>query len=288
MSISSNEHPQSPARSHFVGTSTLVGPMRGSKGVIALATSAAKVSEGIVLHQQLAQLAQLDEDGFAVVESITDLEDIAVIRNEIDELLRRGHVPKKELGERGGSPQIIEILWPMKSSERIARSCFVRNACAASEAYFGHRVTHNFDHAIIKPAFNFRETAWHQDFAYSPWFSFSARKRLHWWLPLHDVSTDQGCMHFVRGSHRMGSLPHVRVAATSDALKTTLPENADVVACPLKAGSATVHTEATLHFTGPNKTSAARYAFILQLERSTWATRLRTSVKSLVWKFGPL
>jgi phytanoyl-CoA hydroxylase len=87
----------------------------------------------------------------------------------------------------------------------------------------------------------------------------------------------------VRGSHRMGLLPHVRVAATSDALKTTLPEKADIVSCPLKAGSATVHTQATLHYTGPNKTSSARYAFILQFERSTWATRLYTSVK----RYGP-
>ncbi len=251
-----------------------------------MGTGIAKASEDFVQYQRPARLPHLDRDGFAVVENITDLDDLAVIRKEIDELLRHGHVPTKELGERGGPPQIIEIMWPMKLSERIARSCFVRNARAASEAYFGHRVTYNFDHAIVKPAFNFRETAWHQDFAYSTWFNFSARERLHWWLPLHDVSTDQGCMHFVRGSHRMGLLPHVRVAATSDALKTTLPEKADVVSCPLKAGSATVHTEATLHYTGPNKTNSPRYAFILQFERSTWTTGLRTSVKTLLWRFG--
>jgi ectoine hydroxylase-related dioxygenase (phytanoyl-CoA dioxygenase family) len=231
-----------------------------------------------VPYQQLAQLAHLDQDGFAVVENITDLDDLAVIRNEIDELLRRGDVPTKELGERGDSPQIIEIRRPMKLSEQIAGSRFVRNARAASEAYFDRRVTCNFDHAIVKPAFTFRETAWHQDFAYNTRFRFA--ERLHWWLPLHDVSTDQGCMHFVRGSHRMGRLPHVRVAATSDALKTTLPEKADVVSCPLKAGSATAHTQATLHFTGPNKTNSVRYAFILQFEPTTWATRLRTSVRA--------
>ena len=148
-----------------------------------------------------------------------------------------------------------------------------------SEAYYRREATHNFDHAIVKPPFNLRETAWHQDFAYNNRFSFS--ERLHWWLPLHDVTVDQGCMSFVRGSHRIGRLPRVRVGATSDALKTSLPEKAEVVSCPLKVGSATVHTQATLHCAGPNKTSAARYAFILQFERSTWATRLRTSIKSM-------
>jgi ectoine hydroxylase-related dioxygenase (phytanoyl-CoA dioxygenase family) len=245
-----------------------------------LATSAAKPSVSPVLDRQLEQLAQLDQDGFAVVDNISDLDDLAVIRGEIDELLGRGDVPTKELGERGGLPQIIEIWRPSKLSKRIAESRFVQNARAVSAAYFRGEVSYNFDHAIVKPPFNFRETDWHQDFAYNNRFSFS--DRLHWWLPLHDVTIDQGCMYFVRGSHRMGRLPHVRVAATSDALKTSLPERADVVSCPLKVGSATVHTQATLHSTGPNKTSSARYAFILQFERSTWATRLRTSVKRLV------
>jgi len=231
-------------------------------------------------YRHLKQLAQLNQDGFAVVDNIADLDDLAAIRGAIDELLERGNVPTKELGERGNSPQILEIWWPSKLSKRIAESRFVQNARAVSEAYFGREVTHNFDHAIIKPPFNLRETAWHQDFAYNNRFSFSSR--LHWWLPLHDVTIDQGCMNFVRGSHRIGRLPHVRVGATSDALKTKLPDNADVVSCPLKVGSATVHTQATLHCTGPNKTSSARYAFILQFEQSTWATILRTSIKSMV------
>lgn len=180
--------------------------------------------------------------------STTDLDDLTVIRDEINELLDRGNVPTKELGERGNSRQIVEIWWPSKLSKRIADSCFVQNARAISEAYFGREVTHNFDHAIIIPPFNLRETAWHQDFAYNNRFSLS--NRLHWWLPLHEVTIDQGCMNFVRGSHRIGRLPHVRVGPTSDALKTRLPENADVVSCPLKVGSATVHTQSSVKNVG--------------------------------------
>jgi ectoine hydroxylase-related dioxygenase (phytanoyl-CoA dioxygenase family) len=237
-----------------------------------------------VRFEQLRQLAQLERDGFAVVENITDLDDLAVIRGEIDELLLRDDVPTKELGERGSSPQIIEIWWPSKLSKRIANSRFVQSARDLSEAHFRTGVAYNFDHAIVKPPFNFKETAWHQDYAYNRKFNFS--NRLHWWLPLHDVTIEQGCMFFMRGSHRMGRLKHVPVAGTSDALKTILPEKAEVVACPLHAGSATVHTQATLHCSGPNRTGSTRYAFILQFERSTWATKLRTAVKSLRWERG--
>jgi ectoine hydroxylase-related dioxygenase (phytanoyl-CoA dioxygenase family) len=155
------------------------------------------------VHSSYAAL--LEQDGFALVENVTDLEDINSIRNAVDEVLR-SDVPTRELGERGGSPQIIEVAKPLLLSSEIAGSRFVRNAKSISEEYFGQRATYHFDHAIIKPPANLKETAWHQDTAYSHRLNF-AKDRLHWWLPLHDVSCDQGCMQFVRGSHKIGRLP---------------------------------------------------------------------------------
>jgi ectoine hydroxylase-related dioxygenase (phytanoyl-CoA dioxygenase family) len=215
----------------------------------------------------------LEHDGFAVVEDLTDLEDIGVIRRAIENCLRRCDVKTKELGERGGAPQIIEIARLCLLVDEITQSRFFKNAKAFSEKYFEHQVVYHFDHAIIKPPMNQRETAWHQDSAYSHRLNFAAR-RLHWWLPLHDVSVEQGCMRFVRGSHKIGQLRHVSVGATSDAIKTVLPNDAEVVVCPLRAGSATVHLPATLHSTGPNATQRPRFAFILQFARSNWTHRL--------------
>src|SRR5262245_46724622 len=122
------------------------------------------------MRRKLEQLARLDQDGFAIVDDITDFDDLAVIRDEIERLLRRIDVPKKELGERGGAPQIVEISWPSRLSKPIAESRFIQNAQAVSEAYFRRPVSHHFDHAIVKPPYSFRETAWHQDFAYNTRF----------------------------------------------------------------------------------------------------------------------
>jgi ectoine hydroxylase-related dioxygenase (phytanoyl-CoA dioxygenase family) len=215
----------------------------------------------------------LEHDGFAVVEDVSDPEDIGVIHQAIENCLHRDDVKTRELGERGGAPQIIEIARPCLLAEEISRSRFFRNAKAFSENYIEHEVVYHFDHAIIKPPMNQRETAWHQDSAYSHRLNFAAQ-RLHWWLPLHDVSVEQGCMRFVRGSHKIGQLRHVSVGATSDAIRTLLPDDAEVVVCPLKAGSATVHLPATLHSTGPNATVRPRFAFILQFARSNWTHRL--------------
>ena len=98
----------------------------------------------------------LEHDGFAVVEDLTDLEDIGVIRQAIENCLHRCDVKTKELGERGGAPQIVD--------ENLAITFFLK---CKSVKYFEHEVMCYFDHAIIKPPMNQRETAWHQDSAYS-------------------------------------------------------------------------------------------------------------------------
>jgi hypothetical protein len=70
----------------------------------------------------------LEHDGFAVVEDVTDLEDIGVIHQAIENCLHRDDVKTRELGERGGAPQIIEIARPCLLAEEISRSLFFRNA----------------------------------------------------------------------------------------------------------------------------------------------------------------
>src|ERR1700733_8042107 len=80
----------------------------------------------------------LEHDGFAVVEDVTDLDDIGVIHQAIENCLHRDDVKTRELGERGGAPQIIEIARPCLLAEEIPRSLFFRNAKAFSENYFEH------------------------------------------------------------------------------------------------------------------------------------------------------
>jgi ectoine hydroxylase-related dioxygenase (phytanoyl-CoA dioxygenase family) len=208
-------------------------------------------------------LAALDRDGFAVVENITDADDVAEIRACIDKIVRSG-VEFRELGERiGATRQILEFANVMALAPQIRQSRFFRRAKEFSAAYLDRPVEHSFDHIIIKPPMNNKETAWHQDSAYSRRLTFTKR-RVHWWLPLHDVSVERGCMQYVPGTHRSPRMKHVPVAPTSDALRTYPEPGARIVTCPVRAGSATVHLPNTLHYTGPNLTTVPREAFIIQ------------------------
>jgi ectoine hydroxylase-related dioxygenase (phytanoyl-CoA dioxygenase family) len=215
-----------------------------------------------------ASRVELERDGFAILKGVAKDEEIARIRKSIVPLLHGLDVTRRELGERGSAPQIVEIERVLDQCPELASCGFLARALSISANLLAAPVKRHYDHVIFKPPMNQKETAWHQDAAYGRRLTFSSR-RIHWWLPLHDVSEDQGCMRFVPGSHLGPIFKHVRVAATSDALRTNLPEGASTVACPLQQGDATIHLPTTLHYTGPNRTNRSRIALIVQFAART-------------------
>jgi ectoine hydroxylase-related dioxygenase (phytanoyl-CoA dioxygenase family) len=233
-----------------------------------------KIEGPIDVGRIVAVAAQsLSRDGFAVLEDVATSIEIADIRRAVARVKSLPGLKMRELGERGGAAQIIEIEDVLGLSQGLNNCGFFVRAKEISAKLLKARVEAFYDHVIFKPPMNMKETAWHQDAAYGPRLTFASR-RLHWWLPLHDVSEDQGCMRFVPGSHLSPVAKHFPVGPTSDALRTQLPQRATVLACPLKEGSATVHLPNTLHSTGPNNTNKPRTAFIIQYSARTRLPRL--------------
>jgi ectoine hydroxylase-related dioxygenase (phytanoyl-CoA dioxygenase family) len=111
-------------------------------------------------------------------------------------------------------------------------------------------------------------TPWHQDEAYrfDPGFEYA---QVSVWMPLQEATPDNGCMHYIPGSHRLEVLPH---RSPGDDPKVHAIEcagefdKATAVAFPLPAGGATIHHGRTLHYAGPNRTDMPRYAYILAFE----------------------
>ena len=205
---------------------------------------------------------------------ITDANDIGLIRTEILSILNDCNVEQDKIRDLGDAAagardaQILEIVSPSTFRPGLLESLFFQRALLISRIILGSSACLRFDHFIAKPPHNMAATAWHQDGAYQRLTRSS--RRLHWWLPLQDVNIDNGCMHFVPGSHLGRILPHAPRSAGSHALKTTLPVGAMPVACPLDVGGATIHLPKTLHYTGPNNTDAARHAWIVQIGIRSW------------------
>lgn len=125
-----------------------------------------------------------------------------------------------------------------------------------------------FDMLIYKEPGQLATTPWHQDYSYAEMPFTPAGtpipfgEYVQFWVALDDVDEENGCMHFVPGAHRAPLLDHYIAGGDADYSQRLLairhPEMAldldTAVACPLKAGGATVHNYGTPHFTSGNRT----------------------------------
>jgi len=115
-----------------------------------------------------------------------------------------------------------------------------------------------YDQFLAKPPGKSVPTYWHQDEAY--WGRNLEDRGITCWIPLQDVTVENGCMHFIDGGHRLGVLPHHLVEGVrSDLLTCTVDESRTVV-CPILRGDVTFHHSKTPHMTTANASKAWRKA----------------------------
>lgn len=106
-----------------------------------------------------------------------------------------------------------------------------------------------------KPAGVGQPTPPHQDGYY---FHLRPCKAVTGWLALEPVDAENGCIHYVRGSHKMdGFRPHGRsnVLGFSQGLTDfgTTADTAHTVAFPGAEGTFLMHDARTIHWAGPNQ-----------------------------------
>jgi hypothetical protein len=223
-------------------------------------------------------------NGFLSIESLTSVDDIALIRSLLDPLFDRFDslgdravdlAGPREPGIALRSPEVNEalILEPrLRQTKTYARCREI------ARQLLGVPVGYQFDHAIFKPPHNETPTPWHQDEAYSA--GPIPLRSAHFWIPLQPATVSNGCMWFVPGSNHGPLLPHhvaskrFKGAPTKGA--TLAADNVDdstAVACPLPTGGATVHHPLTLHYTGANESDDYRKVWILHFGAYGWLRR---------------
>jgi hypothetical protein len=249
---------------------------------------ASRLSEPVALSP--ATIRDFHRDGFAALEKVTTPEDLERISRILAGLYRRYRGLARlryawDLGPGTGAdlPEILEVNQAIELAPALARTLTFERCRALAQALLGREVEYRFDHAIYKPAFNGRATAWHQDEAYT------LDPRLvtaHFWIPLQDVSVEMGCMQFIPGSHQERMRPHHRLEHLrhAHALTTDDVDVSRAVACPLRAGDVTVHVPRTLHYTGPNLTAVPRLAWSVEFGPRRPLARRLTARARLFWR----
>lgn len=138
-----------------------------------------------------------------------------------------------------------------------------------AEQLLGGPIRFWHDQVFVKPANDGAIVAWHQDYSY--WTRTVPMAHLTCWIGLDDVDEDNGCVQYVRGSHRWPLLPREHLANDMNAVFAYLtPEQKDhfeTVPSVLKAGYASFHHPMSLHGSYENHSDRPRRGVVINFIR---------------------
>ena len=125
------------------------------------------------------------------------------------------------------------------------------------------------DQLFCKPAHHGGVVAWHQDYSY--WTRTQPMAHLSCWIGLDDSTRDNGCVHYVPGSHRWDLLPVTGLANDMRVIETVLTDeqqqNFKPVAIELKAGECSFHHPLMVHGSFENRSPKPRRGTVINMFR---------------------
>ena len=125
------------------------------------------------------------------------------------------------------------------------------------------------DQLFCKPAHHGGVVAWHQDYSY--WMRTQPIAHLSCWIGLDDSTRENGCVHYVAGSHRWNLLPITGLANDMDAIQSVLTEDQKAqfkpVAIELKKGECSFHHPLMVHGSFENKSDRPRRGTVINVFR---------------------
>jgi len=125
------------------------------------------------------------------------------------------------------------------------------------------------DQIFYKPAQHGGVVIWHQDYSY--WTRTTPVAHISCWIGLDDSTRENGCVHYVPGSHRWPLLPRTsfanRMDVVLDSLTPAQQEEFKPVAIELKAGECSFHHPLMVHGSYANQTARPRRAVVINAFR---------------------
>jgi len=210
------------------------------------------------------QLARFQSDGFFLVETLFNSEEIDLLRSiaRADRQMQLEAASRGD-GEGGAIRLVVENELHDDIFGAIVRS---RRIVDTMEKLLGGEVYHYHHKMILKEPYVGGAWAWHQDYGY--WYHNGCLAPLlaSCMIAVDRATRENGCLQVVRGSHRLGRIEHGKVGdqtgvADQERLAAIL-ERMEVVHCELEPGSAIFFDCNLLHRSDQNKSPDPRWAFI--------------------------
>lgn len=221
------------------------------------------------------QVKFFHEYGYLAGIRILNDEQVEALRGELGELVDPAH-PKHRLFyeyHSNESPDPARVLFHALGAWRITPGfhdlLWHPAFLMAASQLLGGAVRFWHDQLFCKPARHGGVVAWHQDYSY--WTRTQPLAHLTCWIGLDDSTRDNGCVHYVPGSHRWPDLPITGLAGDMDAIQTVLTDEQKElfkpVAIELRKGESSFHHPKMIHGSYANDTDRPRRATVINVFR---------------------
>lgn len=218
------------------------------------------------------------ENGFLGVENVVAPELVAAMRQRIEELCEAWN---SDEARRVGAQQEADVAGAVtdaKTAQTVRKFAdlvthepiFKEHALNPAlldlvEDLIGIPLNLYADQALLKPPRVGSEKMPHQDNAYFRVEPSDAVITV--WCALDDATVENGCMHYLPGTHRGGLVSHQAIPGTPH----LVPEGFDpdkAVPVPIHAGGIVFHHSLTHHYSPMNTTNQWRRAFVCHYIRA--------------------
>jgi len=221
-----------------------------------------------------AQIDTFHQNGYLKNVPILSTDQIEILRDELDKLSTPDH-PARTLwyefhsNESSCSDSILfHALGAWRISPAFHDALWNPRFTIPARQLLGGSVRFWHDQVFCKPPRCGGPVAWHQDYSY--WTRTGPMNHLTCWIALDDCDRDNGCLHYIPGSHRWSLLPMPEIAGSLEEIRQNLnPEQQRQFDHPeaieISAGEACFHHPLTLHGSDENRSDRPRRAMVINV-----------------------
>ena len=221
------------------------------------------------------QVEFFHHQGYLVGLRILSDQRIETLRTELTELIDPKH-PRHDLFYEFHSNESTDpttVLFHALGAWRVAPGFhdLLWNAAFLMPAaqLLGGAVRFWHDQLFCKPAHHGGVVAWHQDYSY--WTRTEPMAHLACWIGLDDSTQENGCVHYIPGSHRWDLLPITGLANDMRAIESVLSDEKKSqfkpVAIELKKGECSFHHPLMVHGSYENRSNHPRRGAVINAFR---------------------
>jgi len=198
-------------------------------------------------------------NGHVLCKGLASPDEIAFYRKAIRDGVDKLNTERRKMEDRDTyGKAFLQIFNLWRQNDVLKKFVLAKRFAHVAAKLMGvERVRLYHDQALFKEPGG-GHTPWHQDQYYWP---LDTNNTVTMWMPLIDITSDMGIMHFASGTHKYGSITVKEISDSSeDFFNNFVSSNKLSVggADSLHAGDATFHAGWTLHNAPANQSSKMR------------------------------